>query len=199
MIDTVIFDLGGVLVDFRPYEGMEKLGFDEKTINTFKEKIFSGVWEECDRFPYEDNEIRDLFKKHIPEYSREVDILWDNISVITAVNDYSEEWLRSLKEKGLKLYILSNYGKQSFKINSKKYGFLRYVDGRVISYEYEYLKPEPQLYEELLKKYNINRETAVFIDDRKENVEGALKVGLNALVFENFDSTNIKLMEMISE
>ena len=48
MIDTIIFDLGGVLVDLHPIEGMRKIGFSEKAVEEFENKIFSGLWEECD-------------------------------------------------------------------------------------------------------------------------------------------------------
>jgi putative hydrolase of the HAD superfamily len=119
------------------------------------------------------------------------------VTVFTYVYDYSRKWIESLKKIGMKVYILSNYGKQAFEINSKIYGFLDLVDGMVISYQEQKVKPEPEIYEILLDRYNINRENAVFIDDRQVNIDGAKAVGLNAILFEGYEKTNDKLVKLI--
>lgn len=193
MVDTVIFDLGKVLVEFQPEEGMRKLGFTAEQIAVMKEKIFSGLWEECDRIPYSDSEIRELFKSRVPGLEHLIDKMWDNVTVFTYVYPYTRKWLESLKSKGLKLYILSNYGKQAFEVNSQKYDFLDLVDGMVISYQVRLVKPEPQIYETLLEKYNIDRTRAVFIDDRQSNVDGARSIGLRALLFQDYEQAEREL------
>lgn len=198
MTDTVIFDLGKVLVEFQPEEGMRKLGFTEEQIQIIIEKIFSGLWEECDRIPYSDSEIRALFKSCVPGMETLIDRMWDNVTVFTDVYSYSRQWIKSLKDKGLKVYILSNYGKQAFEVNSRKYDFLELVDGMVISYQVEMVKPDPRIYEILLDKYNIDRTKAVFIDDRQLNVDGAKAVGLNAILFEDYERTSAKLLEILA-
>lgn len=197
MIDTVIFDLGKVLVEFQPVEGMRKLGFTEEQIQVITEKIFSGLWEECDRIPYSDEEIRALFKSRVPGMENLIDKMWDNVTAFTYVYSYSRQWLQSLKDKGLKVYILSNYGKQAFEVNSKKYDFLELADGMVISYQVEIVKPDPRIYEILLDKYGIDRTKAVFIDDRQLNVDGAKAVGLNAILFEDYEKTSARLLELL--
>lgn len=197
MIDTVIFDLGKVLVEFQPVEGMRKLGFTEEQVQVITEKIFSGLWEECDRIPYSDEEIRALFKSRVPGMENLIDKMWDNVTVFTYVYSYSRQWLQSLKDKGLKVYILSNYGKQAFEVNSKKYDFLELADGMVISYQVEIVKPDPRIYEILLDKYGIDRTKAVFIDDRQLNVDGAKAVGLNAILFEDYEKTSARLLELL--
>ena len=85
MIRNIIFDLGGVLVDFHPAEGMKKLGFSKETAAIFHENIFSKLWELCDRNPLSDDEIRNLFKSRVKGFEREVDLLWDNITEVTGV------------------------------------------------------------------------------------------------------------------
>lgn len=197
LIDTVIFDLGKVLVEFQPLEGMRKLGFTEEQIQIIIDKIFSGLWEECDRIPYSDSEIRELFKSRVPGMETLIDRMWDNVTVFTDVYSYSRQWIQSLKDRGLKVYILSNYGKQAFEVNSRKYDFLELVDGMVISYQVEMVKPDPQIYEILLDKYNIDRKKAVFIDDRQLNVDGAEAVGLKAILFEDYEKTSAKLLEIL--
>jgi putative hydrolase of the HAD superfamily len=197
MINTVIFDLGKVLVEFQPVEGMKKLGFSQDEINVMLENIFGSLWEECDKIPYSDEEIRALFKSRVPGYETLIDKMWDNVTVFTYVYSYSRKWIEDLKKKGMKIYILSNYGKQAFEINSKTYGFIELVDGMVISYQEQIVKPDPQIYEILLERYRIDRQNAVFIDDRQINIDGAEAVGLNALLFEGYEKTNEALMRLI--
>lgn len=183
-IDTVIFDLGGVLVKFDPANGMRKMGFSEETVQVFMEKIFSGLWESFDKINCTEEYARAEFKKIMVGYEKEVDILWDRLHDITGVYDYSYDWVKGLKDQGVKCYVLSNFGSASFKKNSELYTFLELMDGGVVSYEIETIKPDARIYEELLMKYKIDCERAVFIDDRQINVDGAKAVGLNSLLFD---------------
>ncbi len=199
MIRNIIFDLGGVLVDFHPAEGMKKLGFSKETAAIFHENIFSKLWELCDRNPLSDDEIRNLFKSRVKGFEREVDLLWDNITEVTGVYDYSCGWIESLKKRGFSLYILSNFGKQAFESNAKIYPFLNEMDGRVVSYEIGYIKPEPEIYRHLFEKYGLNPAECVFIDDRMGNVEGAIKCGMKGICFRNYEQAAGELERVIAK
>lgn len=196
MIRTVVFDLGGVLVNFEAIAGLRKLGFSEEAVEAFREKIFgSGLWEDCDKYPYDDAQIRALFKEHVPGFEKEVDLLWDDdhLHALTGTRPYTEEWLRSLKERGYKIYILSNYGKRAFEINSKIYDFLSLADGKVISYEIEEVKPQPYIYQYLAEKYRFDPKEAVFIDDREINIKGAKACGYKGIVFKSYEQAKREL------
>lgn len=198
MIDTVIFDLGKVLVEFQALEGMRRMGFSEDEIQMMNRNIFGSLWEECDRIPYSNEEIRALFKAQVPGYEHLIDIMWDNVTEFTYVFPYTEKWIQSLKDRGIKIYILSNYGKQAFETNRKKYDFLDRVDGMVISYQEEIVKPSPEIYEILLKRYGIDRTRAVFVDDRQINVDGVVNVGLKGILFESYEKTSKDLDRLIA-
>ena len=86
-----------------------------------------------------------------------------------------------LKEKGYKLYILSNFHREAFLEIERKCEFEKYFDGKVVSYDVKLLKPEKEIYEELLKKYNLNPEETLFIDDTLANTEGAEKLGISTI------------------
>lgn len=198
MIDTVIFDIGKVLAEFQAVEGMRAMGFTEGEIKILADKIFGSLWEECDRIPYSDEEIRALFKAAVPGLEPLIDIMWDNVTEFTYVFPYTDGWIDSLHDRGIKVYVLSNYGKQAFETNRKKYDFLDKVDGMVISYQEQLVKPSPEIYEILIDRYHIDRNKAVFIDDRQKNVDGAVNVGLKGLLFTGYEETSRKLNEMIA-
>lgn len=191
MIDTIIFDLGKVLVDFHPEQGIRNLGFSEEAVKAFMTNIFPDVWEATDARPYSNEEVRALFKQYVPGYEKEVDLLWtkDNAQKLTAVYDYSLEWVKGLKERGFKVYVLSNFGQQFFAINSKMYPFLQYIDGKVVSYEVSMVKPDLRIYRCLADKYGIVPENAVFIDDRKANIDAAIEFGYKGILFEGYEKT----------
>ena len=101
--------------------------------------------------------------------------------------DYTIPMLRSLKMAGYKLYILSNWGKWHFEELQKRNEFrefLQYFDGGIVSYQVGLKKPDRKIYEVLIDKYNIDPTSAVFYDDKPENVQAAKEVGLNAVVFD---------------
>ena len=199
MIRAVVFDLGKVLVEFHPIEGMKKLGFSKEVIERFQTNIFSGLWEQCDEKPIGNQEIRELFKKAVPGMEQEVDLLWDQITVVTGVYEYSHPWILELKKRGYQVFILSNYGQQAFEANSKIYPFLSDVDGIVVSYQIEMTKPNPGIYRYLADTYQILPEEAVFLDDRKENVDGAVACGFSGILFENYAQAKAKLEELLKK
>ena len=101
--------------------------------------------------------------------------------------DYAIPMLRSLKMAGYKLYILSNWGKWHFEELQKRNEFrefLQYFDGGIVSYQVGLKKPDRKIYEILIDKYNINPSSAVFYDDKPENIQAAKEVGLNAVIFD---------------
>jgi putative hydrolase of the HAD superfamily len=196
-IKNIVFDLGEVLVDFNPDRCMRTLHFSEQAIEAFHAGIFPDLWEACDKYPYEDVEIRALFKEHVPGFEKEVDLLWDNLQSITGVKPYADEWLASLKADGYGIYILSNFGKNSFEINSPLYEFLKYADGMVISYQICELKPDRAIYEHLLHKYDLKPEECVFIDDRQINIDGAIRCDMQGILFKNYEEANAALQTLL--
>ena len=198
-IRNIVFDLGGVLVDFDPERCMEALGFSAGAREAFRERIFSGFWVSCDRLDYGDAEIRAHFKRQVPGFEAEVDRLWDHLTPITGVRPYSYGWLSDLKARGYRIYILSNYGRRSFEINSALYDFLELADGRVISWELGIMKPEPGIYLALCERYGLAPEECVFLDDRTANVEAAVRLGFSGIVFQDYPQASKELSALLQE
>ena len=113
-----------------------------------------------------------------------------------SVYDYADTWVKYLKEKGYHLYVLSNYGSYMLNKNREQMSFLKYMDGVVFSCEVKQVKPEQEIYKTILKKYNLKPEKTVFIDDRKDNCEGAEKAGIRAIQFKSFKQAAAELEKL---
>ncbi len=187
-IDTVIFDIGRVLVEFDWKKYLIKHELDEIITKQLGEAIFeSHVWKERDRGEMEEEEYLKMAILQAPHLEEEIKLVFKDILNIVEVYPFATEWVKSIKEQGKKIYLLSNYSKASYEHDVKKFEFIKYVDGWVISYEINSIKPEEEIYKSLIEKYNIKPENAVFLDDVKENTEAAKAMGLNVIHVRNHE------------
>lgn len=195
---NIILDIGMVLADFRWQNYCRDLGFSEEVTAVFGERMINDpIWDEFDLsiIPYEI--LIDKISKRFSDYKKEYALFWQDITNLVVPFGYSEEWLKELKEKGYNIYLLSNYPKFMFEIHSKNWNFLKYTDGRVVSYEYHVMKPDPVIYNALLKKYGLAPEECVFLDDREVNIKGAESCGIKGILFTDFEEAKEKLLKMI--
>ncbi len=182
-IRNVIFDLGMVLVDFRYREYMKELGFDESTVSFFEKNIIlCDIWRMMDRGDKTQEDAVKFFLERYPNYERAIrKFFYDTTRLVLPYSDV-EAWIRDLKEHGYRVYILSNYPAELFDVHKSCFGFLSLVDGCVISAEEHLAKPEPEIYERLLSRFGLKAVESVFLDDRKENVEGAEACGIHGIL-----------------
>ena len=201
MIKNIIFDIGMVLADFR-YEAYmrDDLGFDEKTIRVFKERIVENpLWNEIDRSAIPLDDVVSEMKSRVPEYHDEAENFFSHVTGLIASYDYSRPWLEELKAKGYRVYLLSNYSKDYFELHRKtKFTFVDLADGMVISGFEKINKPEPEIYKILLNRYSLIPEECIFMDDREVNVEAAKKLRINAFVFKSYEDARAKLDTLLS-
>lgn len=188
MIRNIVFDIGQVLAEFRWKEYIKDFGY-EKEINQriANATVLSPYWNEVDRGEMSFAEIIELCVKLDPEIEQEIRHFFSNRSSLVVEFDYSEGMVRKLKEQGYHVYLLSNYGKDNFLIVKDIFKFMPYVDGGVISYEIKKIKPEPEIYQALIRKYNLNPEESVFLDDLERNIEAAKKLGFQTILFKSID------------
>ena len=198
MIDTIIFDIGNVLAEFCWKDYLRDLEICEDARQQISDKIFCGnVWNEFDCGKKSDEEIIQECLLLIPDYEKEIRMVFNTIEKVAFEYGYSKSWIEELKEKSFKIYLLSNYGKNAFE--RKMYSFLELVDGKVISYEVKSIKPEPQIFKELLSKYGIVPENAVFFDDIEENVIAARTHGINGIQFWSKEQAEKELAALIDQ
>lgn len=182
MIRTVVLDIGQVLAHFRWEEVMMECGYDEEVAQKVgKATVLGEYWSEFDRSAISDEEIIDKCCSLAPEVSDEIRNFFNHITDTVREFPYAKEFIESLKRNGYKVYLLSNYSKTNFEYALKNFTFIPCADGRVISYEIQSVKPEPEIYEHLINKYHINPNEAVFLDDSLPNLKAAEKFGFNTI------------------
>lgn len=187
-ITTIIFDLGGVLVDWNPQYVFTNNYFDtiEKR-DYFLDNICTPDWNEqqdagrsiveateelIKEFPAWENAIRDF-------YGRWTDML-------KAPIPGTVEIFKQLKDSGnYKLYALTNWQAGLFDIALVRYNFLHWFDGRVVSGEEKIRKPYPEFYQRLLDRYNVKAGEALFIDDNLRNIKAAEEIGIKSIHFQS--------------
>ncbi len=191
-IKNIVFDVGGVLVDFCYMEYMRKLGFSEEICREFeKDIIYSELWNDMDRGDLMLEEAGIKFKKRLREMYKpcddEVDLFIENIKDIVKEYPYSKGLLQSLKDAGYGVYILSNYPRDLADMHWKDFKFLPVADGYIISAYERIVKPDEKIYRLLTEKFGIDLTESVFIDDRQINIDAANALGMKGILFKNLD------------
>ena len=199
MVKNIILDIGGVLADFRWKGLMEDLGFSESTIKDLAQGMMaSPLWNELDREAIEPIKVVEEFKRLNPKYTAEIELFFQSVKDLIEQFDYTEAFVKELKDKGYKVYLLSNYPSFIFEIHQKeKFSFLPYVDGKVVSGYVKMIKPELDIYQLLLDTYELNAEECVFLDDKPENIEAAIEIGMKGIVFRSYEQAREELKKLI--
>lgn len=186
MIKNVVFDIGNVLIKFRPLEFLKGKYKDKKLVQELYKLIFkSDEWIMLDRGTITEEDAEDNFCKRSPQnqaYIKEVIRDWHAMHVPI---EGTVEILKMLKKSGYRIYLLSNYHKKAFKIVQERFEFLKRVDGKIISSEVKLLKPEEEIYNLLLKTYNLKPKETIFIDDTLVNIQMARELDINGICFKN--------------
>jgi 2-haloacid dehalogenase len=185
MINTIIFDLGAVLIDWHPHHLYKKIFTDEAEMNHFLENICTSAWnEEQDAGRSIKDGTAHLVAKH-PEYEDYIKAYYGRWSEMLGPGlTETAEILKSLKQSGkYKLYVLSNWSAETWPIARERYEFLDWFDGLVVSGHEGIRKPDPEFYNLLLARYNVNPSNALFIDDNYRNILAAEKLGIRSIHF----------------
>ena len=190
MVKNIVFDIGNVLIDFAWKATMEELGFDKECIDTLDRGFINNdLWDEMDRGVLSFDEVVKLATDKMPAYGKEIRLFVDNLILTIRPFDYSEKWVKDLKSKGFNVYLCTNYPDSTFEesVNRGLFPFYPYIDGKIVSSRVHLLKPSVEIFNALFDKYNLKAEECVFFDDKQRNVNGAIKAGMNAFVFEGYE------------
>ncbi len=198
MIDTVVFDIGNVLMkfDYMPY--IRSLLKDEDTVYHVNGAIWrSGCWSDLDRGGDLDTVYARMLEVE-PAYRREVRLAFENVGQCMFRMDYAIPWIRELKARGYRVLYLSNYSHYAMQANPDVLDFLPYMDGGVFSCDVGMVKPEAGIYRALCGKYGLTPAACVFLDDFAENAAAARACGMKAILFENCRQARTELDSLLS-
>lgn len=184
MIRNIIFDIGNVLTDFRWRGFLQDKGFDEAMIvRISKASVESPLWNEIDRGEWSEEELLQAFVEKDPEIEKELREAYGDIHGMVTPREYAIPWIKKLKENGYRVLFLSNFSKKAEKECAEALAFLPYTDGGILSYQEKLIKPDPEIYRLLLKRYELLPEECVFLDDTLKNVEAAQAEGMMGIWF----------------
>jgi 2-haloacid dehalogenase len=181
---VVIFDLGGVLVDWNPRYLYRKLFTDPAEMERFLAEVCTTAWnlrQDAGR-PFAEA-VAELIAQHPAQaemirayHERWPETLGEEIADSVAI-------LGELKAAGRRLYALTNWSHETFPIARTRFAFLTWFDGIVVSGEERMIKPDPRLFGTLLARHHVDPTQAVFIDDNAANVEAAVALGMHGIEF----------------
>lgn len=184
MVRNIIFDMGGVLLDYNPKKTAESVAKNPEDATLIMQEVFnSKEWQLLDEgLIDEESAIKEMCSRlpeHLHQACREAMQRWD--ADLTAI-DGALELVEELKGKGYHLYLCSNTSLK-FQKFSKRFPVFGFMDGLITSAEEKCVKPNQEIFQKVLDKFSLESNECMFIDDRSENVNAGIACGMTGIVF----------------
>ena len=185
-IEAVVFDIGGVLLDWNPRHLYRKLFDDEDAMNRFLDEVCTLDWHAAHDLgtPFEVSCAR-LAAAH-PE---QAELIWAwgrrTEEMVAGPISGTVEILRVLKQRGLGCYALTNMEAETYPKRLERYDFLGWFDGTVVSSAEGVAKPDSEIFWRLIQRFTLTAETTLMVDDSAPNVAAAAALGMQAVRFES--------------
>ena len=197
MIKNIIFDIGNVLMPFAYRPFFECFGYEGEILERLcRATAQSPDWNELDRGVLSYEEVLERFIRNDPQLEEIIRKVFVDLHGILGLYDYTEGWIKQLKEAGYGVYYLSNFFQKADEDCRELMGFLDLTDGGILSYKDKVTKPDREIYELLLSRYGLNAEECVFLDDTEKNIMGARAVGIEGILFKSRSQAVEELRKM---
>jgi 2-haloacid dehalogenase len=196
-VDTVIFDLGNVLIAWDPRRLYRQLIEDEVQMEWFLREVCSSEWNEQQDAGRPWSEATALLRDQFPEQAELIDayhLRWEE--TLVGAMEESVALLAQLRARGVRLLALTNWSQETFPIARKLFPFLQWFEGIVVSGEERLIKPDPRIYQRLLERYSVDPSKALYIDDSARNVAAAESLGMRGWWFRGADGLRQHLVEL---
>jgi len=179
-----IFDIGNVLINFKPIVFLETLFNEQIVIDKLNKTIFmSPEWLKLDQGVITPQEAQEIFYIREPNYRAEIQLTMSKLKDMLTPIPETIKLLPQIKNLGHKLYYLSNYHKELSRYIFNEYSFFSLFDGGVFSCDIHVIKPSSEIYRHLLQKYKLSPKDSLFFDDMEQNIVAAQKEGINGILF----------------
>jgi 2-haloacid dehalogenase len=198
MINTIIFDLGAVLIDWNPHYMYKTIFDDEEEMKNFLTTVTTSDWNEEQDAGRSLAEGTGILVKQFPEHEANIRAFYSRWEEMLgeAFHD-TVEIFKELKESSkYKIYALTNWSAETFPVALQRYEFLHWFDGIVVSGAEKMRKPAPEFYQILLDRHEVKAEEALFIDDNYRNILAAEKLGIKSIHFTSAVLLKKKLIEL---
>jgi 2-haloacid dehalogenase len=196
--DIVVFDLGGVLIDWNPRHLYRKLFTgDEAAMEHFLATVCTHEWNRGQDAGRTFAEGARLLKAEHPDKAGLIDAYCARFDeMMPGPITGSVDILADLKSSGAPLYCLTNFSAETYPSTFERFEFLRWFRGVVVSGEVGVIKPDPRIFELLLERFAIDPQRAVYIDDVAANVDAARPFGIHAIHFTTPAALRAELVEL---
>ena len=185
-IKTIIFDLGGVLIDWNPeYLYLDIFEGDHVKMNSFFEQVCTIDWNENQDAGYPLAQATEDRIALFPEYETLIKIYygrWEEM-LGEAISGSVQVLKKLIDNPQFKVVALTNWSAETFPVALKRFDFLHWFEGIVVSGTERTRKPYSEIYQITLDRFNIAASEALFIDDNQRNIEGAEALGINGIHF----------------
>ncbi len=199
MIKAVIFDIGAVLIEF-DWNGFLHRIFDPETAARVYDATWNTeAWRELDTDALPCDTIMQMFTQNAPEYAAQITEAMTRVGECAVMQPYAVPWIQKLREKGYQVYFLSNYFPYLIWKCPQALDFIRYMDGGVFSWQEKITKPDSEIFRRLFRRYGIQPEQAVFLDDSAVNIAAAKQLGLHAFQFVSYEKQYPAVMKFLAE
>jgi 2-haloacid dehalogenase len=185
VIEAVVFDLGGVLVDWNPRHLFRKIFVDdEAAMEAFLANVCNTAWNESqDRGRSWAAAIEEAVAEH-PAHEAHIRAYrerWEEM--LAGALDGTVQVLDELHAAGVRLIALTNWSAETFHYAEQRFAFLKKFEGVLVSGRENLMKPEAEIFQLLLRRYGLEPSRTLFIDDVQKNVDAAKQQGMQALRF----------------
>jgi 2-haloacid dehalogenase len=193
-IKTVVFDIGGVLIDWDPRHLYRKIFTSEEEMEWFLSEICTYEWNvQQDGGKLFSTATAELSARY-PEYSDKIALYYDRWEEMLGgeLKD-TVDIFNELKSAGIPVYALSNWSHEGFPVAYERYDFMKKFDGIVVSGYEKLLKPDHAIYRVLMERYNVVPAESVYIDDNKDNADAAAELGFHSIHFRSAEQLRKEL------
>lgn len=197
-IKNIIFDLGGVLIDWNPQYMYKKIFTDTDQCKWFLENICTNDWnEQQDGGRLIKDANKELIEKY-PEHKENIEAYYSRWEeMLSGPIEGTVNIFKELKDnKSFNIYALTNWSAETFPRALELYEFLHWFDGRLVSGEENTRKPFKEIYDLILSRFNLTASETVFIDDNLRNIKAAEEVGIKSIHFINPDQLKKELVSL---
>jgi len=194
--DTVVFDLGGVLIDWNPRHLYRRLFDDEAAMERFLAEVCTPQWNERqDAGRSWDEAIATLSAQH-PQHAGLIHAYrarWDEM--LGGPMASSVAVLDELRGRNLRLYALTNWSHETFPVAWERYDFLHWFAGVMVSGQERLIKPDPAIFQRLIARFGLLPQRTIYIDDTPRHVDASRRLGMHGLLFRDAPTLRAQLCE----